>query len=301
MSVLALLLGRSPLCALGCPARRLLRGREVLQDSWARRRHVPERGRPASCTLLPAQRLRCLHLLPAPLRVPARVVCQTGRHKAGSGGGGEEDGDNRRAQPELYENPWTIPNFLSMTRISLSPVLGYLIVGEDFNLALGVFILAGITDVLDGYIARNWANQKSALGSALDPLADKILISVLYVCLTYANLIPVPLTVMIILRDVALIAAVFYVRYKTLPPPRNLGRYFNPCYVTARLEPTFISKMNTAVQLILVAASLAAPVFNYVDSVYLQALWCITALTTVASGYSYYRYGQKTVKVMNNK
>ncbi|PIO28701.1 hypothetical protein AB205_0217180, partial [Aquarana catesbeiana] len=176
-----------------------------------------------------------------------------------------------------YENPWTIPNLLSMTRIGLSPVLGYLIVAQDFNTALGVFGLAGLTDLLDGYIARNWANQKSALGSALDPLADKILISVLYVCLTYANLIPVPLTVMIILRDIALIASVFYVRYKTLPAP-----------------------MNTAVQLILVAASLAAPVFNYVDSVYLQVLWCITAFTTAASGYSYYHYGQKTVKVLNN-
>ncbi|OPJ58756.1 cardiolipin synthase (CMP-forming) [Patagioenas fasciata monilis] len=202
---------------------------------------------------------------------------------------------------ELYENPWTIPNILSMARMGLAPVLGYLIVEENFDVALGVFVLAGVTDLLDGFIARNWANQKSALGSALDPLADKILISVLYVSLTCANLIPVPLTSMIILRDVALIAAVFYVRYKTLSPPRTLSRYFNPCYATAQLKPTFISKMNTAVQLILVAASLAAPVFNYVDSVYLQALWCITAFTTVTSAYSYYHYGQKTVQVINNK
>ncbi|XP_033917132.1 cardiolipin synthase (CMP-forming) [Melopsittacus undulatus] len=202
---------------------------------------------------------------------------------------------------ELYENPWTIPNILSMARMGLAPVLGYLIVEENFNVALGVFVLAGVTDLLDGFIARNWANQKSALGSALDPLADKILISVLYVSLTCTNLIPVPLTSMIILRDVALIAAVFYVRYKTLSPPRTLSRYFNPCYATAQLKPTFISKMNTAVQLILVAASLAAPVFNYVDSIYLQTLWCITAFTTVTSAYSYYHYGRKTVQVINNK
>ncbi|XP_064302764.1 cardiolipin synthase (CMP-forming) [Phalacrocorax carbo] len=202
---------------------------------------------------------------------------------------------------ELYENPWTIPNVLSMARMGLAPVLGYLIVEENFNVALGVFALAGVTDLLDGFIARNWANQKSALGSALDPLADKILISVLYVSLTCANLIPVSLTSMIILRDVVLIAAVFYVRYKTLSPPRTLSRYFNPCYATAQLKPTFISKMNTAVQLILVAASLAAPVFNYVDSIYLQTLWCITAFTTVTSAYSYYHYGRKTVQVINNK
>ncbi|XP_037667466.1 cardiolipin synthase (CMP-forming) isoform X1 [Choloepus didactylus] len=201
----------------------------------------------------------------------------------------------------LYENPWTIPNMLSMTRIGLAPVLGYLIIEEDFNIALGVFALAGLTDLLDGFIARNWANQKSALGSALDPLADKILISILYISLTYADLIPVSLTYMIISRDVMLIAAVFYVRYRTLPTPRTLAKYFNPCYATARLKPTFISKVNTAVQLILVAASLAAPVFNYVDSIYLQILWCFTAFTTAASAYSYYHYGRKTVQVIKDK
>ncbi|XP_006894327.1 PREDICTED: cardiolipin synthase [Elephantulus edwardii] len=200
-----------------------------------------------------------------------------------------------------YENPWTIPNMLSMTRIGLAPVLGYLIIEEDFNIALGVFALAGLTDLLDGFIARNWANQKSALGSALDPLADKILISILYVSLTYADLIPVSLTYLIISRDIMLIAAVFYVRYRTLPTPRTLSKYFNPCYATARLKPTFISKVNTAVQLILVAASLAAPVFNYADSIYLQILWCFTAFTTAASAYSYYHYGRKTVQVIKDR
>ncbi|XP_028599974.2 cardiolipin synthase (CMP-forming)-like [Podarcis muralis] len=154
-----------------------------------------------------------------------------------------------------------------MARIGLASVFGLLIVKENFSIALGVFTLAGITDLLDGFIARNWANQKSALGSALDPLADKVVISVLYISLTRANLIPVPLTSMIILRDIALIAAVSYVQYRTVPPLRTL-RYFNPCYATAQLKPTFISKMNTVVQLILVAASLAAPVFNYVDSIF---------------------------------
>lgn len=99
---------------------------------------------------------------------------------------------------------------------------------------------------LDGFIARTWPNQKSALGSALDPLADKILISVIYVSLTYAELIPgtslsacvnccifhafffnvialfplvALLTALVIFRDIGLIAAVFWVRYKTVPPP----------------------------------------------------------------------------------
>uniref|UniRef100_A0A096NVG1 cardiolipin synthase (CMP-forming) n=1 Tax=Papio anubis TaxID=9555 RepID=A0A096NVG1_PAPAN len=115
------------------------------------------------------------------------------RPAAGAGAAAEAPGGQwgPASTPSLYENPWTIPNMLSMTRIGLAPVLGYLIIEEDFNIALGVFALAGLTDLLDGFIARNWANQKSALGSALDPLADKILISILYVSLTYADLIPV--------------------------------------------------------------------------------------------------------------
>uniref|UniRef100_A0A1A8HRP2 Cardiolipin synthase (CMP-forming) n=2 Tax=Nothobranchius kuhntae TaxID=321403 RepID=A0A1A8HRP2_NOTKU len=202
---------------------------------------------------------------------------------------------------ELYENPWTIPNLLCMCRILLAPYLGYLIIHQHFDLSLALFTLAGATDLLDGYIARTWPNQKSALGSALDPLADKILISILYVSLTYADLIPAPLTALVIFRDIGLIAAVFWVRYKTVPPPVTLSKFFNPCYTTAQLRPTVFSKVNTAIQLCLVAASLAAPVFQYTDSILLQCLWYVTAVTTAASGYSYWHYGRKTVKVLNTK
>ncbi|XP_072907435.1 cardiolipin synthase (CMP-forming) [Hemitrygon akajei] len=232
---------------------------------------------------------------PAPKRQAAEPCSYTGPGEKGE----ERAAAAAAGSPELYENPWTIPNFLCMARIGLSPYLGYLIVEEEFNLALGLFTLAGITDLLDGYIARNWANQKSALGSALDPLADKILISVLYVSLTCAELIPAPLTVMVLLRDVVLVAAGFYIRYRTVPAPRTLSKYFNPCYATAQLKPTFISKVNTAVQLVLVAASLAAPVFHFVDSMFLRTLWYVTALTTVASGCSYYTHGKNAVQVLN--
>ncbi|XP_021776909.2 cardiolipin synthase (CMP-forming) isoform X2 [Papio anubis] len=195
------------------------------------------------------------------------------RPAAGAGAAAEAPGGQwgPASTPSLYENPWTIPNMLSMTRIGLAPVLGYLIIEEDFNIALGVFALAGLTDL----VPRN--------ANSLGPHRP-----------------PVPLTYMIISRDVMLIAAVFYVRYRTLPTPRTLAKYFNPCYATARLKPTFISKVNTAVQLILVAASLAAPVFNYADSIYLQILWCFTAFTTAASAYSYYHYGRKTVQVIKD-
>uniref|UniRef100_A0A3Q3FWX6 Cardiolipin synthase (CMP-forming) n=2 Tax=Labrus bergylta TaxID=56723 RepID=A0A3Q3FWX6_9LABR len=183
----------------------------------------------------------------------------------------------------------------------LAPFLGHLIIEQHFHLSLALFILAGATDLLDGYIARTWPTQKSALGSALDPLADKILISFLYLSLTYAELIPALLTGLVISRDIGLIAAVFWVRYKTVPLPVTLSKFFNPCYTTAQLKPTLFSKVNTAIQLFLVAASLAAPVFQYTDSVPLQCLWYVTAVTTAASGYSYWHYGRKTVRVLNTR
>ncbi|MEQ2204923.1 cardiolipin synthase, partial [Xenoophorus captivus] len=155
-----------------------------------------------------------------------------------------------------YENPWTVPNLLCVCRILLAPYLGYLITQQHFDLSLALFALAGATDLLDGLIARTWPTQKSALGSALDPLADKILISVLYVSLTYAELIPG-----IKLSEPSCLL------------PVTLSKFFNPCYTTAQLKPTLFSKVNTAIQLFLVAASLAAPVFQFTDSVLLQCLW----------------------------
>ncbi|XP_069000290.1 cardiolipin synthase (CMP-forming) [Embiotoca jacksoni] len=244
----------------------------------------------------------------SPLRPKARGLCsgKTGETPdkdpaADRGDVGPGPGQGLFKFKELYENPWTIPNLLCVSRILLAPFLGHLIIQQHFHLSLALFTLAGATDLLDGYIARTWPTQKSALGSALDPLADKILISFLYVSLTYAGLIPAPLTALVIFRDIGLIAAVFWVRYKTVPPPVTLSKFFNPCYTTAQLKPTLFSKVNTAIQLCLVAASLAAPVFQYTDSILLQSLWYITAVTTAASGYSYWHYGRKTVRLLNTR
>ncbi|KAG8228614.1 hypothetical protein J437_LFUL009319 [Ladona fulva] len=124
-------------------------------------------------------------------------------------------------------------------------------------------------------------------GCFLDPMADKVLVGTLFVTLTYSSLIPVSLTGLIIARDLLLMAAGFYIRYLSLPPPRTVNRYFNVTLPTAQLAPTFISKVNTAVQLTLVGTTLAAPVFSYVDHPLLLGLCYLTAATTVVSGLSY--------------
>ncbi|KAL8601551.1 hypothetical protein ACOMHN_003817 [Nucella lapillus] len=187
----------------------------------------------------------------------------------------------------VKENIKTIPNLLTTLRMASAPLLGCMVVTESFGLALGLFTIAGISDLLDGYIARNFANQKSALGSALDPLADKLLVTVLTITLTSVGLIPIPLTGLIVFRDAALIAGGFYIRYRSLPPPITMSRYFDISHATVSVAPTFISKVNTGLQLSLVACSLAAPVFGFVDHYALQMLWWTTGATTFLSGADY--------------
>ncbi|XP_076031736.1 putative cardiolipin synthase (CMP-forming) [Oratosquilla oratoria] len=185
------------------------------------------------------------------------------------------------------ENIWTIPNFLCVSRILMSPFLGYLVVSGMYSWSLGIFIFAGFTDLIDGWIARQFPGQASRLGSFLDPLADKVLVAVLFLTLTYNGLIPLPLTGLIIYRDVLIIGGASVVRFKSLPPPRTVSRYFDATHATAQLAPTTISKVNTAIQLGLITASLAAPVFAFTDHYLLHALWWFTAATTLSSGISY--------------
>ncbi|KAF8765158.1 Cardiolipin synthase (CMP-forming) like protein [Argiope bruennichi] len=197
----------------------------------------------------------------------------------------------------MKENVLTIPNALCAIRIASTPVIGYLVLSELYTVSLGLVIFAGFTDVVDGFIARNFQNQQSMIGSFLDPAADKLLIATLFVTLTINGLIPIPLTSLILFRDACLFGAGFYIRYVSLPPPKTLSRYFDMSLITAKLSPTGISKMNTMIQLTLVSASLAAPVFNYVDHIYLHILWYITATTTVLSAASYLYYNNSTYKL----
>lgn len=201
------------------------------------------------------------------------------------------------------ENIFTIPNALCIGRIAMSPYLGYVIVQGDFSLAMGLLVAAGLTDFADGYIARNWPGQMSKFGSFLDPLADKTLMSTLVVALCYCELMPLWLAVTILFRDVFLIAAAFVIRYKSLPPThRTLAKYFDATHVTAQLAPTFISKVNTGVQLFTVAATLGAPVWSYIDHPALHGLWYLTGLTTFAAAVSYivskdtYHYMRREMK-----
>jgi cardiolipin synthase len=158
-----------------------------------------------------------------------------------------------------HENIYTIPNFLTLTRLIAAPFIGYCIVNNHHTLALSLFAYAGISDLLDGWIARKW-NLKTVVGTIIDPLADKTLMTVLTVALATQGSLPVWLAVIILGRDVGLAIAAVYYRWISLPPPKTMSRYWDFSLPSAEVRPTTISKWNTALQLGLMGGMMVAPV-----------------------------------------
>lgn len=87
------------------------------------------------------------------------------------------------------------------------------------QIALWLLVFAGFSDLADGWIARTWSSQASKLGTFLDPVADKLLVGTLFLSLAWVGLVPIPLTCLVITRDIVLISAASYIRYKSLPSP----------------------------------------------------------------------------------
>lgn len=111
-----------------------------------------------------------------------------------------------------HRNPLsTAPNLLTIIRLCLAPFLVSCILENRFKIAFILFVIAGVTDGLDGFLARV-LKQGTTLGQYLDPIADKLLLSTLFVVLTYKSLIPTTVTVLVFGRDFAIliVAAVMY-------------------------------------------------------------------------------------------
>ena len=145
-------------------------------------------------------------------------------------------------QPKT-DRVWTIPNILTFARIGTSPILGYFIFSHHYPAALTLFLISGFTDLLDGWIARRYPSQASALGSFLDPFADKMLVGIVVISLAYVHLIPLWLLALILSRDIAIMCVAGYLRVKSVPPPRTLKKILNMKNATVQLYPTLISKV----------------------------------------------------------
>ncbi|KAK4334036.1 Cardiolipin synthase (CMP-forming) [Rhodotorula toruloides] len=187
---------------------------------------------------------------------------------------------------ERRENIYTIPNALTVGRIIACPAIGYYILKGDLATATGLLFVAGVSDLLDGWLARRF-NMGSVLGSILDPAADKLLMTTMVITLAMRDMLPLPLAVLILGRDIALSISAFYFRYASLPPPKTFARYWDFSIPSASVHPTTISKYNTFLQLLLVGASTVAPLVPWDVSTPLTALQWIVAGTTVWSGLSY--------------
>ncbi|XP_022333659.2 cardiolipin synthase (CMP-forming)-like [Crassostrea virginica] len=195
----------------------------------------------------------------------------------------ERDSGDKRAG----ENIITVPNLLTASRIISTPFLGYMVTHGHFEMALGLFIAAGITDLLDGYVARNFKNQMSSFGTFLDPLADKVMMTVMFTTLAMANIIPVALTVIVVGRDILLVGAGFYVKYISLKPPITFASFFDVTNASATLHPSTLSKYNTVLQLGLVSFVLVSQVMGWGDNSLMQSFYIITGCTTIGSGLQY--------------
>lgn len=166
----------------------------------------------------------------------------------------------------------SLPNLISIARLMAVPVMIYLILNGFYLGAFWLFVIAGISDAVDGYIAKKMG-QITVLGSYLDPIADKALLVSVYVTLGHVNLLPNWLVIMVVFRDLIIVGGVVLLHISTN---------------AVKMKPLIISKINTAAQIILVTillANLAVP----------QVLWphlviiliYVVSGTTLASGGAY--------------
>jgi len=198
-----------------------------------------------------------------------------------------------------HENIYTLPNALTISRICACPILGWSILQGDFHLATGLLVYAGLTDLADGYLARHYKMQ-TVLGTILDPAADKILMTTLTVTLTMQGLLPVPLAVIVLGRDVLLSLSAFYIRFRTLPPPKTFTRYWDFSLPSAEIRPTMISKVNTALQLGLMGCTTVSPIIPLDLTLPLQGIQLIVAVTTIWSGFCYI-FSKDAVRVISSR
>ncbi|KAL4899655.1 CDP-alcohol phosphatidyltransferase-domain-containing protein [Aspergillus multicolor] len=207
--------------------------------------------------------------------------------------------------PSTHENIYTIPNILTFSRLVAAPLVGYFLVHEQHAAALALFAYAGITDLVDGYIARRY-NLQTVVGTIIDPMADKLLMTVGVACLAVNGSIPVWLAVIILGRDVGLAMSAIYYRWISLPPPKTMARYWDFSLPSAEVKPTGISKVNTALQLLLVGSAIALPVVPeaFIDAWHLKetmiAFQYLVAATTIWSGLSYV-FSKDAVKILSKE
>jgi cardiolipin synthase (CMP-forming) len=160
------------------------------------------------------------------------------------------------------------PNIITSTRILCTPLLSYWIITGNHKLALCGCFVAGVSDWVDGYLARNHG-MATVLGAYLDPMADKIIINVLSATLWYTGILPGPLVALWFSRDILLIVgSASFVRSQS----KDNTHAFDPTVTPLKVNPTMTSKVNTALQFILLGVGIVYPISNIPPEM-LSGLW----------------------------
>ena len=170
-------------------------------------------------------------------------------------------------------SPMNLPNFITIGRILLVPITVWLIISGDFALAFVAFVVAGISDGVDGFIARRF-DQRSELGAYLDPIADKALLVSIYVSLGLLKFLPAWLVILVVTRDVLIVGAVI------------LAWVVNKPMLVA---PSMASKVNTAGQIILAVVVLGSLGLEIALEPLLYVGFALVGILTFGSGALYMR------------
>ncbi len=166
----------------------------------------------------------------------------------------------------------SLPNLISIVRLMLVPLIVSLMLGKDYELAFALFVIAGVSDAVDGYIAKRF-DMRTVLGAYLDPIADKALLVGVYVTLGVQGEMAQLLVTLVVSRDLLIVGAVI-LSYIVGHP--------------LKIAPLMLSKLNTLTQILLAAAMLASLGFlPALDPVLVPGQW-IVAATTLLSGLAYF-------------
>jgi cardiolipin synthase (CMP-forming) len=165
-----------------------------------------------------------------------------------------------------------LPNLISLGRLLLVPLAISLILDGSYWVAFWIFVIAGVSDAVDGFIAKRF-DRRTRLGALLDPLADKVLLVSVYVTLGFAGQLWTWLVVLVVFRDIMIVGGFLLIQaIAAVPKP---------------FHPLFISKVNTGVQVALVGYVLARRGLGADAGVVDLVLSIAVAVTTVASGLTY--------------
>lgn len=164
-----------------------------------------------------------------------------------------------------------LPNFITLLRIAVTPITVWLIVEGHLIWAFWVFVAAGVSDALDGFLAKRF-DMETDLGKYLDPIADKALLVSVYVTLGIEGYVPNWLVILVVFRDVFIVGGALL---------------FETMTHSLTMQPLMVSKLNTVLQITLAAAVMANIGYGIELDGAMDALVILTALTTALSGVTY--------------